>query len=160
MSVPNGRPGKRISPEQEASIVHGVAEGTQTQKQLAKDAAVSVKTVQRVTERHEDRIRELQQDLKRRTLERMSEEFDEMFDARLRSICNPDSRTAAQDLRVLGEMAGVIGKSPLVAIDQRSVTISVDAAKLQVLASLPHGAAKRRLEDRLAALAGDAPTEA
>ena len=147
---------KKIDPVKEAEIVRDLVEHEKTQVEIAQAAEVSRRSVQRIKESHRDEIEAHQREVQLRTLRHLDETLDAQNKALAADVLAEGSRTKPQSYRVQLEGAGVIGGKggPLINIDARRLQVNVDAAKLQALANLPRGEAKRRLEDRLAALAG------
>ncbi|MHC4938644.1 MAG: hypothetical protein ACYTHK_06720 [Planctomycetota bacterium] len=83
---------------------------------LAARLGCSKRTVRRVRADNDEWLREQRQRLQEIAVEELGREMAEVMRSLVETAKNPESRIQPQAARVAGELAGVIGKGPLVHI--------------------------------------------
>ena len=143
--------GMTISLKAEAIVVAELMAGA-THREAADEAGCCKATAGNVAERHAEAIETGKRSVQAKVLSR----FWPSTQARLDDSADSTSRTGAASYRELRELLGwVPPRGPLVAIDQRSIHVNVEAGQVSALSGKTAAELEAALEQRMAELAGN-----
>ena len=142
----------RTAPALENIVIAERIQG-KSQRECAVAAGIPGPTAQGIIERHAETIEASKRDAQNEVLL----EMNAAVRARMTDSKTADSRTGAQSLKVVCE--NILGwapqRGPLVAIDNRSVHVNVEAGQVSALSGKTAAELEEALSLRMAELAGD-----